>query len=202
MIQWHWPCLRSCLTSHTKKFCSSYFLCLPEALPYPYSPRLTHHLSSFMTSSGKAFQTSLTWLFPIGYTRSTFTSFVYGCYFIFICVILWCLFPPSLDWKLHERRKPCLFCLPSYPQLVVNKYVKWMNGTFFFFFAGRAEDSYKHIVFEKCCSRCCGFYPWIKSEHQTVVYLDNITLFPHIIASSQLNFGIMPLVQIGVCCKW
>lgn len=123
--------------------------------------------------------------------------------YLFVWFFDWYLFPLSLHWKLCERRKPYLLldyhCIPT--ESVVNKYVlnEWM--VFFFFFCWGSEDSNKHTVFENCCSSCCGFHLWIKSKRQTVVNLDSITLFPHVIAFPHSNWSSMPLVQTGACCK-
>ena len=59
-----------------------------RSFPSPLSLRLTHHLHSFMTSSGKAFQTSLTddfLLFCALIALFTSSIYLYGCYFIYIC---------------------------------------------------------------------------------------------------------------------
>ena len=51
VTQGHWFCLPSYLSS-TRKCCLSCFLCQPETLPYPLSPRLTLPFNSFMAPSG------------------------------------------------------------------------------------------------------------------------------------------------------
>lgn len=100
-----------------RNFALPIFSVCQSSLLHPFSLRLTPYLSSFMTSSGKAFQTS-PYCVHSYHCLLPLNKYLYGCYFIFISLTVWLMsFTPTSRLKTSWEKKPCLFlvylCIPT-----------------------------------------------------------------------------------------